>query len=429
MGNEIVETPSNGKKPKSSTQVLDVALSKWLERQFRGGESPQSIDAYPMYRGRDREQRLYHYDIKTDEKVDAERAVELANEIYSDCQLHCDNLPRPALNKDGSKTYEVAIIDDRRGGLAKPVGTHLLRLEQRIHRPAPEDDNEDDIHADDGDALTARKMILEVHRENTGAAERAQAGVLNVVGETMGLLKESLKDAFIQNRELHNDIRGMMGEFREMIKAEGQRRVEEKAVAIDAENAAVEREFRRAQMMKENMWTNVMQAGMLEGVKVLGMLFPGFGHLFSALIQGKPVPSPPQLPGTNGANGTAAPNGQPQLPPPTMNEKAYVDRFIETAEKEKFDETSTRAEKLFGKDDAQGKQIEAGVFTRQQVAILTGVHVGSLGIEALDALLPNSGKPEEIKGVQMAAAMAFLTQSMIEDISKVLEMRNAAKKS
>src|SRR6185369_2000670 len=148
------------------------------------------------------------------------------------------------------------------------------------------------------------------------------------------------------------------------------------AVAIDAENAAMEREVRRAQLNKDNMWTNVMQASMLEGVKVLGSLFPGFGQLFSALIQGKPAPPPPQLP----ANGTtpALPAGShPQLPP-AESEKALIDRFIEVAEKTKLDENTTIAEKLFGKDDKDGKTIEAGIFTRQQVSILTGIHVGTV---------------------------------------------------
>ena len=431
-GSEIVETRDKKKKKKGGSvqPPLDGELSKWIERQFRGGESPSAIDGYPLYKGRDREQRLYHYDVKADENVDAERAVELANEIFSDCQLHCDKLPRTALSREGSKTFEIAISDERRGGLATPVGTHLLKLMPRIHAPAPsEDEGDSDLNAEDGDGLNARRMILEVHKESMGRQERTQAGTLQVVGETMLLLKESLKDSFVQNRELHQDIRGMMGEFREMIKAEGQRRVEEKAVAIDAENAAVDREFRRAQMGKDNMWTDVQRAGMLEAIRVVGQLFPGFGQLGMALISGKPIPPPPQLPpnGTNGhangTNGAAATPGQPQLPP-AEGEKILVDRFIEAAEKTKYDNDHTYAEKLFGKDDAKGVQVAPGVFTREQVAVLTGVHMGALTIDALDALLPQSGKPEEVRPMQMAAAMAFLTPEMLSDMSQFLKLRS-----
>jgi hypothetical protein len=209
-----------------------------------------------------------------------------------------------------------------------------------------------------------------------------------------------------------------------MLRSEGQRRVEEKAVAIDAANAEMERDIKRQQLNKENMWTNVTQAGLLEAFKLLGHFAPGFGQLASALIQGKPVPPPPGPLPTNGAQPTPT---QPQLPPAATGEKEIVDRFIDAAEKHKVDEQYTAAEKLFGKDDDKGAPISPGVFSRPQVAILLGVHMGSLGIEALDALLPDSGKPEALQLTQVAQAMAFLTPTMSADIRKVLELRTAAR--
>jgi hypothetical protein len=435
---EIIEQPDKKNKRTGSVQPpLDGAFSKWIERHFRDGESPQSIDCYPLYKGRDREQRLSHYDVKADESVDAERSVELANEIYSHCQLHCDKLPRNALSREGTKTFEVALIDERRGGQASPVGTFPLKLMPRIHAPAPSEDDDSDLSSEDGDALSARKMILEVHKENTGRQERTQAGTLAVVGETMLLLKESLRDSFVQNRELHGAILHMITEQREMIKAEGQRRVEEKAVAIDAANAEVEREARRAVMAKENMWTDVQRAGVLEAIRVVGQLIPGFGQLGMALISGRPIPSPPQLSDASSNNGTTS-SSRPQLPAPQSptltqpqldvpEEKRLIDRFIEAVEKHKIDETHTAAEKLFGKDDENGKPIEAGIFTREQVAILTGVHMGALDVKALDALMMDSGKSEALRIVQLAQAMAYLTPAMTADITRFMELRKAAR--
>jgi hypothetical protein len=428
---EIVETEKKPKKKdNSSTQPpLDGELAKKIERMFRNGESVTSIDCYPLFRGRDREQRLYHYDVKADENVGAERAIELANDIYSDCQLHCDSLPRTALSKgEGTKTYEVAFLHERRGGQAQPVGTHLLKLAPRIHRPAPTEDSDDDaLNSEDGEGLSARKMMLEVHKETMGRHERGQQNMLTAAGDFMLVQKESIKDLFQMVGESHRSNMDMMREFREMIRAEGQRRVEEKAVAIDAENAAVEREMRRASMAKENMYTDVIRAGMLEGVKVLGALFPGFGQLFHAIVANKPIPSPPQLPNADGAATPGTAPTQPQLPP-APSEKALVDAFIDAAEKHKIDDTHTAAEKLFGKDDDSGKPLESGVFTREQVAILAGVRAGSLPIDALDAILPDSGKPEAIQGVQMAKAMAYLTPDMISNISRCFELRKAARK-
>ncbi len=434
MSTEIIEAGDSTKKDKSkkppeggSTQPLDPEFAKWLRRQFRGGEKPHAIDCYPLYRGRDREQRLCHRDLKN-EDLDIERAVDVSNEIFSDCQLHCDNLPRNALSRDGSKAYQVAVIDNSRGGLAAPVGTYLLKMMPRVHAPAPTEDEESigSLNEEDGEALTGRKMMMETFKEVLGRDERGQQGVNAVVGEVMMLQKEHLKESFDMIRALHNDNRAQMAEMRNMIMQMGQRNVEEKAVAIDAANAEVEREIKRAVMNKENMWTDVQRAGVLEAIRVVGQLIPGFGQLGMALISGKPIPPPPQLTPPNGTNGAATPT-QPQLPAAGENEKTLVDRFIEAAEKHKIGD-ATAAEKLFGKDDEKGGQIERGVFTREQVAILTGVHMGALGVESLDALMMDSGKSEALGAVQLAQAMAYLTPSMIADITKFMELRKAARK-
>lgn len=439
-GSEIVEQgPDKKKKRTGSVQPpLDGELAKWIERLFRDGETPQSIDYYPLFKGRDREQRLRHIDIKADDHVDAERAVELANDIYSDCQLHCDNLPKTALSRnDGSKTYQVAMIDSRRGGLAEPVGTHLMKLFPRnVGIMIPGEEDADGVDAEDDPALTSRKMMVETFREIIGRNERGQAHTGAVIGDVLVLQKEMISDQHRMIRDLLQEQRATNVEFRELMRQVGQRSVEEKAVTIDAENASLDREIKRASMTKENMWTDVMRAGMLEAVKILGALFPGFGQLFLALVSGKPIPPPPQLPanGSTGNNGTSQPQlpapsptpGQPSLPS-VSEEKKLVDKFIEAAEKHKIDETHTAAEKLFGKDDAKGQPLEPGVFTREQVSILTGVHMGKLDISALDPLVPGSGKPEVISDMQMVQAVAYSTPEMIQDIARFMDLRKAAR--
>ena len=108
-------------------------LGPWIERQFRDRERPQSIDAYPLWKKRDREVRLYHYSFLEQEEITASRSLYLANELFSDCQAHCNNL------RAGDKTYEITVINDRLGGPANPVGTWLLTLapekEQSVNEP------------------------------------------------------------------------------------------------------------------------------------------------------------------------------------------------------------------------------------------------------------------------------------------------------
>lgn len=400
-------------------------FATWLERQWRGKEQPQSIDAYPLWKGRDRETRCYHYDIKSDEKVGAKRAAELATEIWSDCQLHCDNLrSSPELRSKGEKTYEVSVIDSGRGGLASPVGTFLLTLRPRVHRPAPTEASERE-EQDEEFSLDPRKIMLEsvklVHeRERT---ERENEG--KIVGDVMILLKESLKDREIAFKELLAQNLETNKEFSKTLRELAQRSVELRAVGIDEKNAEEDRADRRAARERDNIWTDTMRAGMLEGIKVLSGLIPGFGQLFLAHMTGKPLPEP--VTEVGGSQQQVAPStDKPQLPA-VPEEKVIVDRFIQAAESHRIDATHTSGERLFGKDDDSGKPLEPGVFTREQVAILSGVHKGTVGVDALDALLPDSGKPEAVNGPQMIRALPYLTGDMIKDLNKFMELRKEAR--
>lgn len=411
------------KESQGSVQPPPVpGLAPWIERQFRGKERPQSIDGYPLWKGRDRETRCYHYDIKEEEKIGAERAVELACEIYSDCQLHCDNLRNTI--KKGEKTYEISVCDERRGGLANPVGTFLLTLSPRVHRPAPtEGEGADEDEEDPTAKSSALQIMLEsvklVHERER--AERENEG--RIVGDTMLIQKDSLvarEGSYQKMVELNIDL---LNKWAGSLEALAQKGVELRAVGIDEKNAEEDREDRRATRKRDNLWADTMQAGMMEAIKVLGQLFPGFGQLALAHMQGKALPEPPtQL---EKAGGSAPPT--PAQLEATPEEKVIVDRFIDEAEKHRIDDSYTAAEKLFGKDDAEGNPIEKGVFSRSQVAILSGVHKGTVGIEALDALLPDSGRPEAITPAQMVQAMAFMRGTMIKDLTRFVSLRNEAR--
>lgn len=409
---EKAKKPSTG-----SVQPLDPVFTAWMERQFRG-ESPTSIDCYPLWKGRDQQMRLYHYDIKANEQVGTERAVELANEIFSDCQINCDSLPANALYK-GTKTYEVLVIDDRRGGKAHPVGSHILTMTPRIHRPAPKDGESVADDLEGNEATAAQRVLIEsvqlIHDRDR--AERENEG--KIVGDTMLVMKSALESTFDKNNQLIEKNIAMVDKFLQMATQISEQRDSARAVEIDALNAAENRRDQASRREREGMWTDVMKAGMLEAVQVVGKFLPGIGGLFMAQMTGKPIPDPPQL----AAAPAAPPNGQPQLAA-APEEKVVIDRFIAAAEAHRIDADHTAAEKLFGKDDDKTHAIlEAGVFTRAQVAILTGVHTGTLPIEALDALLPDSGKAEAVTMVQILGAIAYLTPPMKADLDRFMTLR------
>lgn len=105
-------------------KVLVVAkLSKWIELKFTDNESITSIDVYPLtiIASPHRLTRLCHYDIRHGEKIDVERATQLANTIIAECQMRCDGVGK-------AEPYEIAVVDERHGGQANPVGHTILRF-------------------------------------------------------------------------------------------------------------------------------------------------------------------------------------------------------------------------------------------------------------------------------------------------------------
>src|SRR3990167_3205350 len=128
---------------KGSVSVVDDDLTDWLERAFQG-ETPNQINAYPMERKGGwtvRLTQIYHYDVKSNEKVSGARAGELANLIRSEIAKDCTNRDK------GEWHYEVEIIDNHRGAAYKPVVKHIRQLPDF---PRPKKDNEDEDDTDDG---------------------------------------------------------------------------------------------------------------------------------------------------------------------------------------------------------------------------------------------------------------------------------------
>lgn len=393
-------------------------MAALLEQTAKGVEQ---IDVFPLDKRGDPETRLYTISVAKNEAFNNERANEVATRIESMCQIHCDRR-----RKKGVWNYRVVLSHSQRGGFANPVASPILALEGRAQRPAPEPGA--DVE-DQDEGLSARKMLLEsvglIHTKDK--TERENEGT--IVGETLIVLKGALVDRellitklFDKNIEMAGKNAQMVDKFLEMAKVIGERHVEAEAVKIDAANAADQREENKARRQRENMFTNVLEAGMLEGVKQLGSLFPDLGKMFLSRMMGTPMPDVPQLGG-----------GTPALPtnaPPAVNavpeEIVLVKKFIAAIRARKMDDGRTAEECLFGKDDDAGNPIAPGVFDRAQVAILSGVNTGTLGVEALDALLPDSNKPEAIRGDQLARAMPYFTPSILDDVWKFLKLRKDA---
>jgi hypothetical protein len=101
-------------------------------------------------------------------------------------------------------------------------------------------------------------------------------------------------------------------------------------------------------------------------------------------------------------------------------EQVVLDRFLtELAANEPL------GERLFGKDDEQGKPVAQGVFSRQHAALLVMVHRGGLPPSMLDDLLP--GGRLEITAEQRAAALPLFTPTMAAEMAALFQLRQAAR--
>lgn len=397
-----------GRPPGGSVQPLDGVLSAWIERHFRG-ETPNLIDVWPLDRQGNKLECLKQFPVKPNDDIRAERSVEIANEIVSECQQDCDAWER-------MRRYLVRIIDNRRGGLAMPVGTHQLRLEPRSFSPgvqkgdAAKEEEEEDVPV-------FQKMMIESVKLIHDHDKFEQDNQGKVVGDTMLLMKGALSDREKLIIDLFEQTKGLISEFRGMAREIAERKVEERAVSIDEANAAENRRDQAAKREHENLKADLIRATVLEIAKGVGQLLPGVGQMFMAQLTGQPPPAAPPLPGAPAAPMLPAAAGAPE-------EKAAVERFIAAAEAHRIDAGHSAADKLFGMDDDKTHAvIEPGVFSREQVAILAGVRGGALGIAALDALLPDSGRPEAITLIQVARAAAFLTEAMRADVDRILTLR------
>lgn len=413
----------------------DGSLALFLVSEFRT-EQPQFIDVFPIDKHGDKLERLFHYDVKQSERIEAMRAAELAADIDSRCQIHCDTFGRKRSGSTTGHNYVVLIIDNKRGGVANPAGALPIHKEPRPFQPISGRTSDGEEREEEEDETNAGLSALKIMQETVRLVhtrerdERENEG--KIVGETLLIQKDALKDREELISKLFDKNLEMADKFLDMAKIIGERSVEARAVEIDAKNAEEDRKDRQAARERDNLGSDVMRAGLMEGIKVLGELFPGFGQLFIAHLKGGPMPTPPQLTGgtapspdttpvvTSTATTVAAAGTTAAAAPPVPEEVVIVRRLIASLKERKVDE------KLFGKDDENGNPVEPGIFTRDQVAILSGVNTGKLGPEALDPLVPDFGKPEAVQPVQIVRAMAYFNQQNLDDVMHFVRLRKEA---
>ena len=355
-----------------TTDPADRRLAEWIARQWRHDEQPTRIDAYRMSKVKRMWVRegvaAYSRTFKTSEKMDIDVAGKLSNDVVGDCQAHCDAHPSKV---PGPITYIICMGDPGRSGNARNevVERPIILFPQRIifqptEASAANAENDDEDGEEDGTANAALRKTLKVMAER----EEWRVETENtVVGDVVKMATE-------QWREIHKAYMDLTRAHVELLHKTRELDIIDK----DREPTRVY-EMAKATLAKEGV------SALSEGVKVLKYLVMG---------------------AKSGDDARTLGTGPTRL-------QALVHEFLADCEREKIDET------LFGKVE-DGRLVNAGIFTQDQVRLLVEVGERKRPDVDLEKLLPDSGDALSITGEQYTAAAPVFEKAGLSDAIKIV---------
>lgn len=368
----------------------DADLATWLARFWTRSEYPERIEVWQVF-GRnklDRGEMVFHENFKPNDKLDPERVVKLANEMIEAAQNDCDCSER-------KRDYQIAVVDFnrksspliRRLGPLSPKRSYLVK--SAAHGGGHNGDEEED-----GDDLPLNIKSLDLARikEANDQTRWDKQLVFRVLGEVLTMQRDIAMDLRTANSQITQSQMQMM-----------QQQMDFFMRLQDAEDRRLDRDVRRK---KEELKS-----------QIIGDLFATLRNVLPGLVAKE--------------DDTPAMEGQPQRPkikaiPP---ERMAVDNFLRDCVRE----TEDLLIPLFGKwekgPDGNGVLVEPGIFSKQQFALLVGVQDGQLPVDALDALLPESGSAEAVTPDQLNAAFALpkMTTAIMLSVQEILKRRQSAR--
>lgn len=364
-----------------TTDPADRRLAEWIARQWRHDEQPTRIEAYRMSKVKRLWVRdgvsAYSRTFKTSEKMDIDIAAKLSNDIMGDCQAHCDAHPSKA---PGPITYVICMSDPGRSGNARnevverPILLYPQRLvfqptEASAARSGGGDDEDED--GDDGSANSALRKTLAVMSER----EQWRVETENsVIGDYIQSIADERKEYRAERKELHEMNMSLARELLTHLRSTREFDIIDK----DREPARIY-EMAKATLVKEGV------GALAEGVKVIKYLVMGAKSSDETKTIG---PGPTRL-------------------------QALVSEFLSDCEREKIDEV------LFGKVE-DGRIVEGGIFTQDQVRLLVQVSEKRRPDTDLEKLLPDSGDVLSVTTEQYLKAGPVLEKVGLADAIKIV---------
>ena len=359
--------------------VDDKDLVTWLHRLWTRKVPPERIEVYQMF-GRNhatRGEMVHHQDFfDKDDKHDVEACVRLCSEFHESAQNDCDSSER--------KMYYMIVVKDsnmgadpltRRLGPLYPKRRYLQRVGERGQA-----DGEDDAE-EDTDLRTGKSVALAYTRGNLEEGRADKNRYDRVMGELLLLQRDIIRG---QQAWVDRMFEGRMAAFTQL---------------QDAEDRSLDREASRE-------WTKLKVILAKDGIRFARNMVPGF------------------FAGESGEAGVVTTKVDEKLARsygPSL-ERTLVANFLADCEADGITEA------LFGDCKVEAGVLKLadpnkpGVFTLQQFAILVGVRDGALPPEALDDLMPDTGK-SAITGKQIDAAKSYVTEGVGSAIFEIIGLR------
>lgn len=374
----------------------DPALVEWLERLWTRDTPPMRLEVWWVIGiNRDVRRSLVFYENFRQPETPAdnwhvEHCARLSGELLQAAQDWTDS-------KRKACSFEIAIVDSyqQTRPLTRAIGP--LQPGQAYAGVYPDGeprDDEDDDDATIGIKPLSHKYVSKMFRSLHRMMEQTHA----MAGDFMQLQQHAIQQRDASNERLH------------MINAQ----------LHEQKQTAEDRATERAMWVKREEMKN---KAIGSGLKVTeNLLYGWFGMT-------------PEVSGGAGAGAGEGGDGKalqaPRRHAPSA-EQRLIESFLEEAAEEQL------SVKLFGdwrdtdkltlQDVFAGVRLEQpGIFTAQQFGILLGVAQGALAPDALDALMPDSGKPAAVTFQQLTEAQPLLTQGMKVAFERIQALRMEAR--
>lgn len=380
-------------------QAADKDFAEWICRQWARDEHLDKIDVveyFPKGQKRGFGENVGFQIFQTAHEVNLEEAIELSNHLHGCAVRNCERIHEKEM------TYYARAFDRGRESTDTAIDTFPLKLRPRTQHL--------NLNGDSDETATPQSVALDYLKEGYAALKFDRQREDNNIADLIAMFIQRDRDRDAERKdqrlwevEQQKIIRETLLGWVQTVREHGQ------LLSADLDRAPARELMKiKAEMLRD---------GWKSGKNILTGLLGGIT---------KDEPNNNSNGTNNGNNGHANGNGQAIVLQETRmtQERMLIDNFFGDCKDAKIDDA------LFGKwEKAPGQEPHCttpGIFNEKQFMILIKVLKGVLTADALDDLMPGSGKSEfEVTMDQLRRAQELegMTDGIAVSFAKLVEVR------